>query len=286
MKLTGIALFLLIILSSCNEQVAESDREPLLEVEGKFLYEDQVRDIIPPNVSAEDSALIADSYIKKWVTDVLLYENAKRNVTDKAEIDRLLEEYKKSLTIHQYQQKLISERLPKTPSEEEMIAFYEQYEDQFVLKENLIQGILLVVPKGAPKIANVRTWVQSGNTKSLEHIEKYSIQHALSYDYFGNRWMPLTEILKKMPVQLENPSGFVASTRFFETQDSTRQYFLRIMQFKRTGDTEPYERAREKISTLIMNKRKTEFISNFENELYKEALEENDINFIKKNNPK
>lgn len=282
MKHLGIALILLVTFASCNQQTAEADRVPLLEVEGKFLYEDQVKDIIPPNVSAEDSTTIAESYIKKWVTDVLLYENAKRNVTDKAEIDRLLEEYKKSLTIHQYQQKLINERLPKTPSEEEMIAFYEQYEEQFTLKENLLQGLLLVVPKGAPKIANVRTWVQSGNTKSLEQIEKYSIQNALSYDYFGNKWMPLTEILKKMPVQLENPSGFVSSTRFFETQDSTRQYFLRIMKYKRIGDIEPYERAKEKIATLIMNKRKSEFISSFENELYKEAVEENDINFIQK----
>lgn len=282
MKQLGFALIFLLALVSCNQQTAEADRVPLLEVEGKFLYEDQVKDIIPPNVSAEDSTMIAESYIKKWVTDVLLYENAKRNITDKAEIERLLEEYKKSLTIHQYQQKLINERLPKTPSEEEMIAFYEQYEDQFTLKENLLQGILLVVPKGSPKISNVRTWVQSGNTKSLEQIEKYSIQHALSYDYFGNKWMPLTEILKKMPVQIENPSGFVSTTRFFETQDSTRQYFLRIMKYKRTGDIEPYERAKEKIATLIMNKRKSEFISSFENELYKEALEENDINFIQK----
>lgn len=282
MKYPGIALFFLLALTSCNQQVAEKDRVPLLEVEGKFLYEDQVRDIIPPNVTKEDSSMIAESYIKKWVTDVLVYENAKRNVTDKAEIDKLLEEYKKSLTIHQYQQKLINERLPKTPSEEEMIAFYEQYEDQFTLKENLLQGLLLVVPKGAPQLVNVRSWVQSANTKSLGQIEKYSIQHALSYDYFGNKWMPLTEILKKMPVQVENPSSFVSAYRFFETQDSTRQYFLRILKFKRSGEIEPYERAKEKISALIMNKRKSEFISTFEDDLYKEAVEENDINFIKK----
>ena len=73
---------------SCQKEKSDVKRKALLEVEGKFLYLDQVQDIIPPNVSSDDSAQIADSYIKKWVTDVLVYENAKRNVGNKDEIDQ------------------------------------------------------------------------------------------------------------------------------------------------------------------------------------------------------
>jgi len=108
-----ILIFAVVISSSCTRKAADNARVPLLEVEGKFLYLDQIQEIIPPNVNAEDSAEIAESFIRKWVTDVLLYEIAKRNVTNKDEIDRLIEDYRKSLTIHQYQQKLIEQRLPK-----------------------------------------------------------------------------------------------------------------------------------------------------------------------------
>jgi hypothetical protein len=72
---------------SCSKRnSADQTRTPLLEVEGKFLYASDVEQIIPPNVNAKDSAEIAESFIRKWVTDVLLYENAKRNITNKAEI--------------------------------------------------------------------------------------------------------------------------------------------------------------------------------------------------------
>lgn len=282
MKTSGILIFIFTIAfwTSCKHQQADTTRTPILEVEGKFLYLNDVQDIIPPNVNAKDSAEIAESFIRKWVTDVLLYENAKRNVNDKAEIDRLLEDYKKSLIIHQYQQKLIEERLPKEPSEEEIQLFYEKYSDQLQLKENIIKGILLIVPVNAPQLSSVRGWMQSGNTKSLESIEKYSIKNAISYDYFANKWIPLSEVLRKIPIQIENPANFVSSHRLFEKSDSTKHYFLRIESFRTSGQTEPLEMAKDKISNLILNKLKAEFISNFETELYNDAIKSESVTYF------
>lgn len=277
-------LFLILILGSliaCNNKSLDQERVPLLEVEGKFLYLDEVQDIIPPDASRADSIQIADSYIRKWVTDVLLYENAKRNIVDKEEIDRLLNDYKKSLTIHQYQQKLIQQRLPEEPSEEALKTFYENFSNQFILKENLLKGILLVVPVGAPQLNDVRRWVQSGDNKSLEKIEKYSLQHGLSYDYFSDRWVPFNEILKKIPVQIENQSDFLTSRKFYEVSDTLKHYMLSIEAVKKIGEIQPYETAKEKISNIILNKLKSEFIMNFEKELYKDAIQDGTLTFFK-----
>ena len=162
MRIGVVAGFVIsMLLVACNQAEQDKEREALLEVEGKFLYRDQVEAIIPPNVSTADSTQIADGYIRKWVTDVLLYENAKRNIDNKAAIESLLEEYRKALTVHQYQQKLIQQRLPKEVSEDEVRKFYEQYSDQFVLKEQFMKGLLLVVPVGAPDLSDVRSWVLS-----------------------------------------------------------------------------------------------------------------------------
>jgi len=273
----------LILFASCApNKEADVARTPLLEVEGKFLYLDEVQQIIPPNVMDSDSTEIADSFIRNWVTDVLLYENAKRNITNQSEIDELVESYRKSLTIHQYQQKLIQQRLPKEPSEEALNSFYQEYSDQLLLKENIIKGLLLIVPVKAPKMANVRNWVQSGNTKSLESIEKYSIQNAISYDYFGDKWMPFSLILKKIPMQVEDPSHFVSSHRFFETSDSTQRYFLRIESYRNTGQVEPFEMARDRISNILFNKQKADFITQFETDLYEDAVKNETVTFFKK----
>lgn len=276
-------LFLLSMIGvvSCAPKTPNVERKPLLEVEGKFLYLDEVQQVIPPNISDSDSTQIAQSFIRKWVTDVLMYENAKRNVVNKAEIDQLVEGYRKSLTIHQYQQKMIEQRLPKEPSAEQLQAFYKEFSNQLILKENIIQGLLLIVPSKAPKLANVRSWVQSANTKSLESIEKYSIQNAISYDYFGNKWMPFTEILKKIPLQVEDPAKFVASNRFVETSDSLQHYFLRITNSRSLGAIEPFEMAKDRIINILLNKNKADFILQFETELYDDAVKNEDVTFFK-----
>lgn len=282
MKISKIYLLIIVLSAffSCNNKTTDTSRQKILEVEGKFLYLDQLQEIMPPNVNAKDSAEIAKSYIKKWVTDVLLYENAKRNITNKDEIDQLLEDYRKSLIIHQYQQKLLQERLPKEPTEEEINTFYEKYKNQLVLKENVIQGILLITPANAPQLANVRSWVQSGNTKSLEKIEKYSMQHAISYDYFAERWVPFSEILKKLPLQLEDQAAYLSGRHFVELSDSTKHYFLNIEASKLVGQTEPFDLAKPKIINLIMNKLKADFISNFEDEIYNDALKNESVTFF------
>lgn len=278
-------LMLIVLFGSligCDRKSPDQTRIPLLEVEGKFLYLDQVQAILPPNITGPDSVQIADSYIRKWITDVLLYENAKRNVTDKAAIERLLDDYRKSLIIHQYQQNLLQQRLPGQPSDEEILRFYENFREQFVLRENLLKGILLVLPAGAPRLNDVRRWVQSGDTKSLEQIEKYSLQHGLSYDYFADRWVSINEILKKMPVQQEQLSNSIGTGRFYEVSDSVRHYMLNVDSVKRVGDMEPFETAKEKISNIILNKLKSDFIMNFEDELYQDAIQSGTVTFFNK----
>ncbi|MDP4240429.1 MAG: hypothetical protein Q8904_13260 [Bacteroidota bacterium] len=277
-----IILVALTVIYSCNRKSPDTTRKPLLEVEGKFLYADEVQQIIPPNVNDTDSTEIAQSYIRKWVTDVLMYENAKRNITNKEEIEQLVESYRKSLTIHQYQQKMIEQRLPKEPSEEDMKAFYNQYSNQLVLKENIIKGLLLIIPQKAAKLSTVRSWVQSANTKSLEDIEKYSLQNAISYDYFGDKWLPLSEILKKIPLKIEDPSKFVTSNRFVETSDSTEHFFLRIEAYKVSGQVEPYEMAKNRIANILLNKQKADFITKFETEIYNDAVANETVTFFKK----
>lgn len=255
---------------------------PILEVEGKFLYQDDLDKIIPKNANKIDSTEIAQRYIKKWVTDVLMYENGKRNLQNKTEIDEQVEEYRKTLVIHQYEQALIEERIKADISENDLREFYNTYSSQLALKENLVKGILMVLPKNAPKIEQVRVWVRNPNPKSLENLDKYNLKNAISTEYFLNKWVPFIEIQKKMPLKIEDSKAFVSQKTLTEVSDSTKIYILRITNAVLEGQTEPFDEAREKIKTIMMNKRQSDFVIQFENDMYNDAVKEGTINFFKK----
>ena len=263
----------------CTQNKPEAKRMPILEVEGKFLYKDDLEKVIPASANKIDSAEIADRYIRKWVTDVLMYENGKRNIKNKEDIDAQVEEYRRTLIIHQYEQALILERVPADVSEEELNTFYNQYSAELALKDNLIKGVLLILPKNAPRIEQVREWVRMPNEKSLENIEKYSLKNAISFDYMS-RWTPMDEVLKKAPFKVEDSRDFVNRKPFAETADSTKVYFLRVTDALLAGQAEPLEMARDKMKNIMLNKKQSDFIIQFEKDIYNDAVKNGTINFF------
>ncbi|MBP1638027.1 MAG: hypothetical protein H6Q18_816 [Bacteroidetes bacterium] len=282
-EMKKLFFFLLTIIAvSCTGKVSDTKLKPVLEVEGKFLYQDEIKKIIPADASVIDSAEITERYIKKWVTDVLVYENAKRNINNFDDIDKLVEEYRKSLIIHEYEQGLVEQKLSDKVTEEELQKFYNTYKGELLTQENLIKGLLLIVPKGAPETDHVREWVRQSDTKALENIEKYSLKNAISYDFFMNKWTLFSEILRKIPLKIENSSTFIRTTSFVETSDSTKLYFLRIASALPAGQVEPYDLAKDKISSILLNKKKSDFIIQFEKDIYNDALKEGSINYLKK----
>lgn len=264
-----------------NSTQRDQSRIPYLEIEGRYLYEDEIQSIIPEGTSKKDSLSLANDYVKKWVTQVLLFDKAESNITNQEEIDELVEDYRKSLIIHQYQQNLVKERLEEAYTEEQLLAFYTDNKDKFRLSNSVIKGVYMKMPLGAPKLANAQKWMRAFNSKSLENLEKYSLQNATSYEYFGDKWVYFNEVAGNLPAQAQNMQAGLSKNKYIEVNDSSFHYMLRVLDYLPVGSIEPYEMAKDKIKNILLNTQKIDFIKNFENKLYDEAVKDNDINYFK-----
>ena len=88
-----------------------------MELDGNFLYHEDLQAVLPAGLSKDDSLLFAEHYIRNWAEDVLLYEKAQSNIPNSGEIDKLVENYRKALIMHAYQQALINQTLSEEISE-------------------------------------------------------------------------------------------------------------------------------------------------------------------------
>ena len=71
---------LLMTLGACSQKHDHKGKTPLVEVGGKFLYQEDLQTALPLNLVADDSILFAESYIRNWIEDALLFEKAEDNV--------------------------------------------------------------------------------------------------------------------------------------------------------------------------------------------------------------
>ena len=111
----GVIILLSVLLfSSCKWKKSVTDyvygKTPIVEIGQDVLYAEDIKQVLPLGLSDADSTLFAEQFIRNWAQDVLFYQNAIRNIPDTKDIDRLVENYRRSLIEHEYQRRLIEQK--------------------------------------------------------------------------------------------------------------------------------------------------------------------------------
>lgn len=277
MRITGLLLVSLLICAACTDSHDHRGKTPLVEVDGNFLYKEDLLSVLPAGLSKDDSLLFAEHYIRDWAEDLLLYEMARNNIPDNEEIDRLVENYRRALIMHTYQQELIGQRLSNEIPETEIADYYEKNKELFKLERPLVKGLFIKVPLTAPQIPNVRKWYKSDARDAVEHLEKYSFQNAVKYEYFYDKWVPLNEVLDMIPLQTEAPEEYISKNRQVELKDTAFYYFLNVSDYRAVGEEEPYEFAIPEVKDMLINLKRVDFMRRVKDDLYRQAIDKNKI---------
>lgn len=270
----------LLLAGACGKpRYDHKGRTPLVELDGNFLYKEDLAAVQPAGQSTDDSLLFAEHYIRNWAEDILLYEKAQNNIPDNDEVDRLVRNYRKALIMHTYQQGLIYQKLAENITEEELLAYYEKNKEVFKADAPLMKGLFIKVPLTSPGIGRVRQWYKDERQSAVEHLEKYSLQNAVKYEYFYDKWIPVSEILSLMPFREEQVDAYFARNRRVEVKDTAFWYFLNVSDYIPAGGQEPYEAARTMVYDMVLNGKQVEFLNQVKDDLYKEALEDGKIKY-------
>lgn len=277
MRITGLLLVSLFFCISCTEKHDHRGKTPLVEVNGTFLYKEDLQSVLPAGLTKDDSLLFAEHYIRTWVEDLLLYEKAQNNIPDNEEIDRLVENYRKALIMHTYQEELIGQRLTKDIPEQEIAEYYEKNKELFKLDRPLVKGLFIKVPLIAPQLTNVRKWYKSEAQEAVEHLEKYSFRNAVKYEYFYDKWVSLADILDLIPLKTDSPEEYINKNRHVELKDTAFYYFLNVSDYRAVGEQEPYEFAMPEAKDMLVNIKRVDFMRQVKDDLYKRAIDRKKI---------
>ena len=179
MRILVLLLITLLGCGACKEQHDHKGKTPLVEVDGNFLYKEDLMSVLPVGLSKDDSILFTEHYIRSWAEEILLYEKAANNIPDNVDVDKLVENYRKALIMHTYQQELISQKLTNDISEHEIAEYYGKNKELFKLESPLIKGLFIKVPlTGIPvdteaiiRRKNTETQTQKSALERWENVD-------------------------------------------------------------------------------------------------------------------
>ena len=273
-------LFLCAVLSGCQWFEQKRMTGVAVALNGQYLYQSTL-DSLSFGLSSEDSARVVEQYVKQWAKDILEYERAK-GAADKA-IEALVEDYRRSLYVHAYEQELVERRMPKQVADSVVELIYAAHPEKFELRESLAKGVLIVVPNGAPNMKKLRGWLTDLNEENLENIEKFAYNYAIGYELFTDQWRTAQQLLLSMPFERDELNRLLRSKQQIELQDSLSTYILQVTDKRMAGEPMPIEYACPEIEKAVLSQRRVQFLQEERERLYEDAIKYNKIVFFENN---
>lgn len=263
------------LLSACSSFEQKRSSGIVAEYNGKVITKAEI-DVLTTGMTSEDSLRVAEYYIQQWAIDMIEYDIAK----DKAskEIERLVDDYRRSLYIHEYEKRLIAQRMPQEVEDTLVQEFYLEHISHFILPETIIKGILLVVPNGAPDMDQLRKRiVEPSSEENIEWIEKFAYKYATGYELFLEQWQTTSQVVLRMPFEQDDLNKRLRQKRQVEMQDSINIYLLQVTDMYQKGQNMPIDYARPEIEKIILRQRQVDFLLHEKQGLYNKAFKEGKV---------
>jgi len=269
--LRKITLFFLLLIS-CNLNV-ESEKNIIAKVGEKFFTYDDLIEKIPNNIQRLDSTLIVNSIIEKWALNELLINNAEINLSEfeKNRIKKNSNEYYNSLLVNSYKNKIAAFNSDSLVNENEILEYYKSNFTNFVLYEDVVRARYIRLNKNNFNLNEIKRRFRRFNQDDLIFFDSISLQ-LLNYSLNDSIWINKDLFFNKIGfLDDEEIDRIVKKTLYIAKEDSLDVYLIKVNGFKGINEEAPLNYIYKRIEELIINKKKVDFIKNFDREIIENA---------------
>lgn len=268
-------IFFLFFLSSCDymgleKQILNKD-EPIASLFDIKLYRKDIQNLIPKNISKEDSLIFVKSIINNWAVKQIILKKSLENSSSKLNntINNLVANYKQSLLINSYKEQVIKQQLDTVIKEKELEEYYSKNKQNFKLNEELLKVKFLNFRKDLSTKKEVIRLFKSNEIEDLEALEKYRLNFK-SYQLNDSIWVSLDNIMLKTSFSKEK---LLKKTKFTLKQDSLSLYLVAVKDVLKRNEIAPISYIKQNIKQLILHQRKIELIREIEKIIVKDAIQ-------------
>lgn len=263
-------------LFSCNLISGDSKGQIVAECYGKALYMSDLTGLVSPGTTKNDSLDITRQFIENWIKQQVMLKQAESNLSDdQKNFKSLLDSYRNSLIIYEYESELIKQKLDTLVTEKQIEDFYNQNKGNFLLSDNIVKINYLKIPVDAVELSfikKVKSLLQSQSEKDNDELMEICQSSPVVCNLDGENWVRFNDLAMEIPFGETNQDNFLSPRKFYETSDSLFTYLVFFKEVKTKGSTSPLSYEFDNIRNLILNRRKVELVDRMQQEVFQEAL--------------
>jgi len=280
-----VYLFIISFLFVSCDFIENKPDQVLARLGDEFYYKSDLMEVFPTGLSEEDSVIFVKNRIDDWAKEKLLFKKALVNLGDEKQenLNQLIESYKNELFSYAYQEKIVKSAMDTFISLESVREYYNLNKLNFKLNQEIINARYLKINSENYNLKDVVKRFKRFKQSDKIFLDSISLQFS-SYYFNDSLWINKDVFFNKIPVVNDRlKQNIVKNKLFYKLQDSLELYLINIKDYKLKNDIAPFDYIKSTLKQVLLNKKKLEFISKFENEIIEDALQQNELEFYETN---
>ena len=280
-----VYLFLISFLFVSCDFIENKPDKVLARLGDEFYYKSDLMEVFPTGLSEEDSVIFVKNRIDDWAKEKLLFKKALVNLGDEKQenLNQLIESYKNELFSYAYQEKIVKSAMDTFISLESVREYYNLNKLNFKLNQEIINARYLKINSENYNLKDVVKRFRRFKQSDKIFLDSISLQFS-SYYFNDSLWINKDVFFNKIPeINDRLKQNIVKNKLFYRLQDSLELYLINIKDYKLKNDIAPFDYIKSTLKQVLLNKKKLEFISKFENEIIEDALQQNELEFYETN---
>lgn len=264
-------LFAILCLASCQK-----NRDKIVaQVYYHKLYLSEIEKNMPIGLSPEDSVAMAKDYIDSWVKEqLILHEAEKRLSVREKNFDKKMEDYRRSLLINAYYDKLVSDTTQFKISSQEMDAFVHDFDRRYAVEKDIVRVNYVKLAEKSKLTAAVKEILfdESRRENEKEELVKM-LGDSIEYMLDDKTWLYLDDIQSEVPFEISN-DNLKQNHQYVEKAVGGSRYLLVVLDHKNRRSASETQEEQAAVRMMLVNQRKQQFIEDHVNKLYQKALKD------------
>ena len=272
MKNIVFNILLSIFLLSCSSVEIENDEVKIASVGNEILYQTELEYSFPSGLNEEDSISFLNQFVQNWIINQLLLQKAEELLPEKTKnVDAKLEQYRISLLSYEFEELYIKQRLDTTVSNDEILSYYEQHKDDFILKDYLVKCLILKCMNNLPDLEQVKKSYLLRKEEDEDQIRTFAQSYNAELYLNNEEWIYFEDLIAKVPIEDYNKRRLITRKKKFFFEDNNIINFVNIYDYKLKDAVSPLSFEKERIKSIILNMRMNELRKQLRQNLYSDA---------------
>ena len=271
---TGPITLLFFLVIGCDQFYNVKQDVVVARAGNSYLYRSELRDNITVFSSKTDSIIQSENYINNWTRKQLLFDQAIINLDIEAqkEMDELVNSYRSDLWSRSYKEFIVKSNIDTLISKTEIETYYRENQNNFRLNEAMVNLRYIALPSENIDLLEIKNKLIRFQEEDIRFLDSLTFQFN-SYGLKDSLWLTKRELIRTLPVINENNfENYLKKSQFFFIEDAFEVYLLFVNNYMLRNEVAPLVSIENTIRKIVFNKRKLDFIKQFDKEILQDAI--------------